>query len=81
VRSHAEAIRRYAELQGLAISSIYIDGRREWVTLARPPLQRLIRDCHAGEIDTIVTRDPDRLSRDTSRPLALLHIFGRPACG
>jgi DNA invertase Pin-like site-specific DNA recombinase len=44
-------------------------------SLDRPDLQRLIADCHAGKIGTIITQDPERLSRDTSQLLALLHIF------
>jgi Resolvase, N terminal domain len=38
-------------------------------------LQRLIADCRAGKIGTVIAKDPDRLSRDLSQLLALLHIF------
>jgi len=45
------------------------------VTLDRPELQRLIADCRAGKIGTVITKDPDRLSRDLGQLVALLHIF------
>jgi DNA invertase Pin-like site-specific DNA recombinase len=38
-------------------------------------LQRLIADCRTGRISTVITRDCDRLSRDSSQLIALLHIF------
>ena len=44
-------------------------------TLDKPELQRLIADCRAGRIGTVITRDPDRLSRDNGQLIALLHIF------
>jgi len=75
VRRQARAIRHYAKDRGLAIRSIYMDPGCERSSLDRPDLQRLIADCHAGKIGTIITQDPERLSRDTSQLLALLHIF------
>ena len=56
---------------------MYIDPGVSGVTLERPELQRLIADCRAGKIATVVTKDPARLSRDTSQLIALLHIFGK----
>jgi site-specific DNA recombinase len=52
-----------------------MDAGVSGVTLDRPELQRLIADCRARKIGTVVTKDPDRLSRDTGRLIALLHIF------
>jgi site-specific DNA recombinase len=75
VRRQAQAIRQYAKGRGLAIRSIYMDAGVSGCSLDRPDLQRLIADCRAGKIGTIITQDPDRLSRDTSQLLALLHIF------
>jgi DNA invertase Pin-like site-specific DNA recombinase len=39
------------------------------MTLDRPGLEKLIADCRAGKIDTVLTKDPERLSRDTSQAL------------
>jgi len=75
VRRQARAIRQYAKGKGLTIQSIYMDPGVSGSSLDRPDLQRLIADCHAGKIGTIITQDPERLSRDTSELLALLHIF------
>jgi DNA invertase Pin-like site-specific DNA recombinase len=44
-------------------------------TLERPALQQLIADCLAGTIATVVTQDPERLSRDSAKLLVLLDIF------
>jgi DNA invertase Pin-like site-specific DNA recombinase len=38
-------------------------------------LQRLIADCRAGLIDTVVTKDPARLSRDSGQLMLHLHVF------
>ncbi len=75
VSRQARAIRQYATERGLAIQSIYIDSGVSGSSLDRSELQRLIADCHAGKIGTIITQDPERLSRDTSQLLALLHIL------
>jgi site-specific DNA recombinase len=75
VRIQEKEIRRYAKRHGVFISAAYADAGVSGVTLDRPELQRLIADCRAGRIGTIVTRDPDRLSRDMGQLIALLHIF------
>jgi DNA invertase Pin-like site-specific DNA recombinase len=61
--------------EGLAIRSIYMDPGVSGSSLDRPDLQRLIADCHAGKIAMVIMQDPERLSRDASQLLALLHIF------
>jgi site-specific DNA recombinase len=75
VRRQACAMRLYAKGKGLAIRTIYRDAGVSGATLHRPELQRLIADCRAGRIGTVITRDPDRLARDKGQLLALLHIF------
>jgi len=75
VRRQARAIRQYAKERGSVIRSIYTDPGVSGSSLDRPELQRLIADCYAGKIGTIITQDPERLSRDTSQLAALLHIF------
>jgi site-specific DNA recombinase len=73
--SQAQAMRSYAERHGLNIREMYIDPGVSGVTLERFELQRLIAECRAGKIATVVTKDPARLSRDTSQLFALLRIF------
>jgi site-specific DNA recombinase len=68
-------IRRYAKRHGVVVSAVYADAGVSGVTLERPELQRLLADCRAGKIGTIITKDADRLSRDGRRLIALLHIF------
>jgi DNA invertase Pin-like site-specific DNA recombinase len=57
------------------VSLIYLDAGVSGVTLERPALQRLIADCLAGKIATVITQDPDRLSRDRRQLAELLQIF------
>ena len=57
------------------IGASYADAGVSGITLQRPELQRLIADCLAGLINTVITLDPDRLSRDRSQLRALLIMF------
>jgi hypothetical protein len=57
------------------VSLIYLDAGVSGRTLERPALQQLIADCLAGTIATVVTQDPERLSRDSAKLLLLLDIF------
>jgi len=75
VRLQEKEIRRYAKRHGQLISATYAEAGVSGITLERPELQRLLADCRAGLIDTVVTRDPDRLSRDHGQLLALLLTF------
>jgi site-specific DNA recombinase len=69
------AISHYAMQNGLTVLETYMDVGVSGVSLHRPQLQQLIADCRAGEVGMVLTQDPDRLSRDYSQLLALLHIF------
>jgi site-specific DNA recombinase len=75
VKLQEKAIRRYTTRHGAVISTIYADAGVSGATLERPELQRLIADCRAGKIGTVVTKDLDRLSRDMRQQTALLYIF------
>jgi site-specific DNA recombinase len=57
------------------VNDIYVDAGVSGITLERPALQQLIADCLAGKIATVVTQDPERLSRDSAKLLVLLDIF------
>ena len=75
VRVQEEELRRYAKSKGLVIRASYAEAGISGITLERPELQRLLADCRAGRIDTVITRDPDRLSRDDGQLLLLLDFF------
>jgi site-specific DNA recombinase len=75
VRLQEKEIRRYAKRHGQVITGTYAEAGVSGITLERPELQRLIADCRAGLIETVITKDPARLSRDSGQLLALLHIF------
>jgi DNA invertase Pin-like site-specific DNA recombinase len=44
-------------------------------TLERPALQRLLADCRAGKIGTVITQDLERLSRNPLSLIAVLESF------
>jgi site-specific DNA recombinase len=68
-------ILRFAADLGLIVHETYLDAGMSGICLERPELQRLLADCHAGKIDTVLTTDPDRLSRDTGQLFALLDVL------
>jgi site-specific DNA recombinase len=73
--SQAEAIRHYTDQRGLNLSAVYTDAGVSGVTMKRPGLGKLLVDCRSGKIGMIITKDPERLSRDTMQLVALLEIF------
>lgn len=75
VKLQSQEIRRYAKAHGLVIRDTYMDAGVSGMTLERPELQRLMEDCRAGKIGTVVTQDPERLSRDTGQLIAVLHVL------
>ena len=75
LRAQTDAIRRYAKENGLTILETYKDVGVSGATLNRPRLQKLIADCRAGKVGTVLTQDPDRLSRDLAQVLTILHTF------
>ena len=66
---------RYADARGLIICATYLDAGVSGGTLERPALQRLLADCRAGKIDTVITQDPERLSRNPLSLIAMLERF------
>jgi DNA invertase Pin-like site-specific DNA recombinase len=75
VSAQAEAVRAYARGCGMTVHETYMDAGVSGVTLIRPALQQLLADCRVGQVGVVMTRDADRLSRDTSQLIALLHRF------
>jgi site-specific DNA recombinase len=75
VQRQAHMVRRYAEACGLIIGKTYLDAGVSGGTLERPALQRLLADCRAGKIGTVITQDPERLSRNSLGLIAVLERF------
>jgi len=75
VRDQARELERYAKRRGFVIRETYTDRAANGMTLDRPELRKLIADCHAGTIGTVLATDPDRLSRGTGQLVALLDVF------
>ena len=75
LENQRNAIDQYATQNGLTLVGTYMDVGFSGVSLNRPQLQQLIADCRAGKVGMVLTPDPDRLSRDYSQLMALLHIF------
>jgi site-specific DNA recombinase len=70
VRAQTNAIRRYANRNGLTFSETYKD-----VGVSGPQLRKLIADCRAGKVGLVLTQDPAHLSRDLPQLLAIPHMF------
>jgi site-specific DNA recombinase len=81
LRTQTNAIRRYANENGLIVLETYKDVGVSGATLNRPQLQKLITDCRTGKVGLVLTQDPDRLSRDLSQLLTLLHTFKTEGVG
>jgi site-specific DNA recombinase len=72
VQRQEQMIRRYADARGLSICETYLDAGVSGGALERPALQRLLADCRAGKVGTVITQDPERLSRN---PLSLIAVL------
>jgi DNA invertase Pin-like site-specific DNA recombinase len=67
-------VRRYADVRGLIICETYLDAGVSSGTLERPALRRLLADCRAGKIGTVIMQDLERLSRN---PFSLITVLER----
>lgn len=72
-----EACARRAKELGAVSIEVYADEGVSGATLDRPGLSALRRDVRCGQIDLIVCRDPDRLSRRLAHQLLLTEEFER----
>ncbi len=57
-------IQKYADIFSLEIDGFYVDEAKSGASENRKALKRLIRDCKAGEVRSIIVSSLDRLSRD-----------------
>ncbi len=67
----------FAERQGLFISRFYKDEAESGVARDRKGLRRLLRDCKAGLVATVIIPSLDRLSRDVRLAENLFYEFSK----
>jgi DNA invertase Pin-like site-specific DNA recombinase len=67
----------FAERQGLFIRRFYRDEAESGVAEHRKGLRRLLRDCQAGRVGTVIIPSLDRLSRDVRLAENLFYEFER----
>lgn len=70
-------IGNYACARGLTIDDFYVDEARSGISENRKALKRLLRDCKAGKVETVIVSSLDRLSRDLRLTENLLFEFHR----
>ena len=75
--SIAAQIRECVSLAGDAETVIFADEGVSGETLRRPALEKLMRSIEAGDIDTVICLDPDRLSPQTPDQLLLTEEWDR----
>jgi site-specific DNA recombinase len=67
----------FAERQGLFVARFYRDEAESGVKENRDELQKLMRDCKARRVRTVIIPSLDRLSRDVRLAENLFHEFSR----
>lgn len=67
----------FAERQGLFVARFYRDEAESGVKENRDELQKLMRDCKAKRVRTVIIPSLDRLSRDVRLAENLFHEFSR----
>src|SRR6266446_4952204 len=67
----------FAERQGLFIRRFYKDEAESGVEEDRKGFRKLLRDCRAGRVGTVIIPSLDRLSRDVRLAENLFHEFGQ----
>ena len=77
IESQIAAVKEFALAQGFHIDHdlVFADNGISGSTLARPKLDALRDKAAAGEIDTILVLNPDRLARKYAHQLMLVEEF------
>jgi site-specific DNA recombinase len=70
-------VRAFAERQGLLVARFYKDEAESGIKEDRKQLRRLLRDCRAGRVGSVILPSLDRLSRDVRIAENLFHEFER----
>src|SRR5713101_2688146 len=69
-------VQAFAERQGLLVARFYRDEAESGIKEDRKQRQRLLRDCRAGRVGSVILPSLDRLSRDVRIAENLFHDFG-----
>ena len=64
IQHQRDMLANYCEEQGWQIVGIYADDGFTGLNQNRPDFQRMIKDCDAGLIDIVITKDLSRLGRN-----------------
>lgn len=68
-------VKAFAEGQGLFVQRFYKDEAESGIEEVRKELRRLLRDCRAGRVRSVILPSLDRLSRDVRIAENLFHEF------
>ena len=68
-------VRAFADRQGLLVEHFYKDEAESGINENRKALRRLLRDCRAGHVRSVILPSLDRLSRDVRIAENLFHEF------
>jgi len=68
-------VQTFADQQGLLVARLYRDEAESGVKEDRKQLRRLLRDCRAGRVGSVILPSLDRLSRDVRIAENLFHEF------
>src|SRR3989442_10348802 len=68
-------VQTFAERQGLLVARFYRDEAESGVKEDRKALRRLLADCRAGRVGSVILPSLDRLSRDVRIAENLFHEF------
>ncbi|MDF2956283.1 MAG: Site-specific DNA recombinase SpoIVCA/DNA invertase PinE [Candidatus Alkanophagales archaeon MCA70_species_2] len=79
IDAQRSSLQKFCELHGWNIHREYVDAARSAATMERKALQKLLKDCRSGEIDTVVVFKLDRLSRSLRDLILLMDELKR--CG
>lgn len=66
IEIHIRDVTLFAERQRLFVHQFYKDEGESGIKEKRTALRRLLRDCRAGRVRTVIIPSPDRLSRNVS---------------
>ena len=71
IEAQIESLEGYLKSQGWTDYELYADPGFSGKNLERPAIQKLIKDCEDGKIDTVLVFKLDRLSRSQKDTLYL----------
>ena len=67
IERQRRVITEYAQSMGYTVTDVYADNGCSGLDPKRPEYQRLCADIAAGKVETVLTKDPARIWRDSAR--------------